>query len=139
MWKFIAFKEYAFTTHRRNILQMIFMMDAQFAAVIRYPVLVEVHDHRILSDIIVSELINMLFVKSILFIHGVMEFISCNPCITSPVQVNNKGINEVQKMMFMGVIMAPVQPVYFVASYCLIMRYQDLVSNACGKHLVISV
>ncbi len=94
MFQLTTFKENALTVHGRNVLQSgIGMMNTQFTAIFKLPIGVQVHNHRILSAGIAPELIQVFFIETPFFIHGIVELITSNSGIAGAVQVTHKLIH----------------------------------------------
>ena len=72
---------------------VIIIMNAQFSSIILLPIVIQVHDHRILAAIIVPKLVLVLFIKTSLLIQGVMKFIAGNAGVAGLVQVCYKTIH----------------------------------------------
>ena len=64
-----------------------------------------------------------------------MKLVACNAGITSIVQVQDKGIHEVEECILMHIMMAAVQPVYFIASYRFVVQHVCFVACAGRQHL----
>jgi hypothetical protein len=62
---------------------MAFLMYAEFAAIIRLPVCVQVHDHRVLPVFIIAETVEVPAVETSFRIQRIVELISSDTSIAS--------------------------------------------------------
>lgn len=136
MFQLTAFKENGFAPGRIDFLGSFSgMMDGKLSAVAGNPVCVEVNDHGVLPAGVVAELVDMFFVKTPRFIQSVMEFITIDTGVAGTVQVQDEGVHQRKKGVFVDVVMFFVQPVNDVAAHGFVVRNQLAVTDAGGLHL----
>lgn len=117
VFQFTAFKEHAFASGWSNNLHLIVQVNTQFPAIFFLPSCIQIHDHRIGAAFIIPELVKVFFVKGAFFIQRVMKLISGDTGIAGTVQVADKMIHQIEKSIFVRVVVPAVEPVYFIASY----------------------
>ena len=135
MFQFTAFEKNAFAVLRRHRLQMIGVVNKQFAAVRCLPIGIQIHDHRVCPALVILELIQVFFIKTAGFVQCVMEFITSDPRITGTIQIADKTIQEFEETMLLGIIMLRIQPIDFIAPDPFIVDGIGIVSNARGQQL----
>lgn len=133
VFEFAAFEENAFTVNRRYVLGVTGVMDAQFPAVAFRPLSVQIHDHRILPAGIVAELVEVFFIKTSGRVQCIMKFVAGYSGVASGVQVQYKTVHEVEKIVFVWIVVLAVEPVDHVAAVQLVMYYQGIVSGSGGQ------
>lgn len=137
VFEFATFEENAFTVDRGYVLGVTGVMDAKFPAVAFRPFGIQVHDHRVLSAGIVAELVEVFFVKTSCRVQCVMKFVAGYSGVASGVQVQYKTVHEVEKFVFVYVIMFAVEPVDHVAAVQLVVYYQGIISGPSGQEQVL--
>ena len=137
--QFVAFEKHAGALHRINRLQMIAVVDAQLSAIFFLPVGVQVHDHGECPAFVAAELIEVFFVKTTLFVQGVMEFVTCNARVAGAVQVAHEKVHQCKKCVLVRVVVLPVEPVNFIASDLFVVRELVVVSDAGRQQLLAGV
>lgn len=81
----------------------------------------------------------MPLVKGPFFIKGVMKFVTGDPSITGTIQMADKAINQVEKIIFVSIVMKPVQPIDPVTSYAVIIIHRRVVTDTCRKKQIIGI
>lgn len=137
VFEFAAFEENTFTIDGGYVLGVTGVMDAQFPAVAFRPFGVQIHDHGILPAGIVAELVEVFFVKTSCRVQCIMKFIAGYSCVASGVQVQDKTVHEVEKIVFVHVIVFAVEPVDHVAAVELVVYYQGIVSSSRGQEQIL--
>jgi hypothetical protein len=133
---FTAFKKHTFTIFWRNNLTFIIVVNTKFTTVVSLPVRVKVHDHRILPASVVFKLVFMFFIETSCFVKCIMKFVAGYTCVACPVQMSDKIIDQVQKVIFSLVLMVSVQPVDFITPNRFVMHDLRFVARACGNKFV---
>ena len=122
MQEFTAFEKDALAAFGWDILLCAILMNAEFAAVFRLPVCIEIHDHGILTAGVIVKLIEMRFVKATFFVDGIMKFIACDASIAGGIEIADEAVHLIEEVIFAGLIVRAVEPVYHIAAYWLIVR-----------------
>ena len=104
MQEFTAFEEDAFTTERRYVLMTVVLMDAEFAAIGRLPVGIEIHDHGVLPAVIAAKLIEVAAVETPLLIYRIVKFIARDTRVAGRIEMAHKSIHEIKEIIFGGII-----------------------------------
>jgi len=65
-----------------------------------------------------------------------MKFIPCNTGITSTVEVTDKPVHQIKKIVLMQIVVLSVQPVDFITSVEFIMVYDSFVAQSGRLQLV---
>lgn len=133
MFRFGAFEEHAFAVGGGNALLVPRVVDAKFTTICQYPISVQVHDHGIGAIAVALKLVQVFFVESAFFVKGVMEFITGNAGVTGTVEVFDEAIHQIEKGVFVRVVMLAAQPVDTVAPYPFVVYDQFFISGAGGK------
>ncbi len=115
------------------------MVNTQFAAIGILPVGIQIHNHRICPTFIIPKLVKMLFVETSFFVQSVMKFIAGYPCKTSAVQVTDKAVHQVEKTIFMQIVMLPVKPVDLVAPDQFVVGEECIIANTRCKQLLVGI
>lgn len=134
-----AFKEYTFPVYRRDVLQAIGMVYEQFAAIFFFPIRIEVHDHGILPAAIVPELIHVFFVETTFFIQCIMKFVPGNASITGRVQIADKMVHQVKKIILVEIIVLAVQPVNAIAPDGFILQHKCFITGSGRYQLLFCI
>lgn len=134
-----AFEKHTFATHRRNGLYMIVVIDAQFATILFQPVGIEVLDHRKGAVWVVLELIQVSFVKSALFVQGVVKLISRDAGVASCIEVGHKTVYEVKEVVFMRIVVRAVQPVDLITPHPIVLYQQGIVADTSRLQVLIRI
>ena len=134
--QFAALEEHAFAADWRDGLHMVVVVNPQFPTVVFLPPGIQVEDHRIRPALVVLELVEVFFIKSPLFVQGIVKFIPRDAGIAGAVQIPDKGVHPVEKSIFVRVVVRPVEPENLVASGPLVLREAFSVSDARRPELV---
>ena len=139
MFQFVAFEKNAGAVARRDGLQVIVVVDAQFAAVLFLPAGIEVHDHGKRPAFVVAELVEVFFIKTAFFVQRIMEFVAGNAGVAAAVEVTDKLVHQFEKMVFVQVVVQGIEPVNLVAPDAFVVLEQRIVSDAGREHLTVRI
>ena len=76
----------------------------------------------------------MPLVETSLGISRVVEFIFCDACIASLVEIGYKLINQVKEVIFKSIIVTTVQPIDEVAPHSNIVVLKQIIAYTCLMH-----
>ena len=81
----------------------------------------------------------MLFIETSFFVQGVMKFIPGYPRKASTVQVTDKTVHQVEKTIFVDIVMRPVEPVYLVTPDQFVVGKKRIVANSRREQLLVGI
>ena len=135
--QFAAFEKHTFAIEGRDRLDIVAVVDAEFAAVFFLPVAVQVHDHGNGPVLVVAKLVQVPFVKGTFFVQSVMKFVAGDASVAASVQVDHKTIHEVEKIIFMRIVVGPVKPVDQITPHPFILHQRCVIANARRMQTVV--
>lgn len=109
-----TFEKHTLAALRANGLLVVGMVDAQFAAILLLPIVIEVHNHRKFAAFVVLKLVEVLGIKTAFFVESIMKFIAFNTRVAGVIKEKDKAIHEVKKAVFVDIIVGAVEPVNFI-------------------------
>ena len=139
MRQFTTFKKNTFAIYGWDNLFRISVIDAEFAAVFGLPIDIEVHDHWKRTAFVVLKLVDVAFIETAFFVQRIVKFVARDARVTFPIEEQNEAVHEVEKTVFMHVIVAAVEPINLVAADEFVLQKHIVVADTRIFELIISV